>query len=199
MSEPELIDVKQRMTEYSVEELNESAEEYFRRLENWDYLLSKPLAPPMMASLRGYLRGRRLFFLRKGDVEEALDSRRREGLSAFLEPARQRGTLKAHARVKNAGRGVWLGKSARVGAVHFGVHLYNAAEDLITHGYYVHHGLRNDDPERIIRPGEVVDLVAEFPAPAAGNYLLEFGLVSGGVTWFSGSCACPVRLAISVD
>lgn len=44
MSLDDFIDVRQRMATFSVEELCATADEYFRRLENWDYLLAKPLA-----------------------------------------------------------------------------------------------------------------------------------------------------------
>jgi SAM-dependent methyltransferase len=40
---PDLIDVRTLMQTYSIEELNTSAEEYFARLPDWDYLLAKPL------------------------------------------------------------------------------------------------------------------------------------------------------------
>ena len=44
MASDELIDVRQRIATYSVEELNATADAYFARLDNWDYLLAKPLA-----------------------------------------------------------------------------------------------------------------------------------------------------------
>jgi SAM-dependent methyltransferase len=40
----DFIDVRQRMTELSVEDLCETAEVFFARLENWDYLHAKPFA-----------------------------------------------------------------------------------------------------------------------------------------------------------
>ena len=43
-TDPDFIDVRQRMKELSVEELCETAEEFYARLDNWDYLHSKPLA-----------------------------------------------------------------------------------------------------------------------------------------------------------
>jgi ubiquinone/menaquinone biosynthesis C-methylase UbiE len=41
---PPAIDVKDLIRDYSVEELNEAAEEYFARLDNWDRLLAKPFS-----------------------------------------------------------------------------------------------------------------------------------------------------------
>lgn len=42
--DPDFIDVRQRMKELSVEELCDTAEEFYARLDNWDYLHAKPLA-----------------------------------------------------------------------------------------------------------------------------------------------------------
>ena len=41
---PDFIDVRQRMEELSIEELCQTAEEFYARLDNWDYLHAKPLA-----------------------------------------------------------------------------------------------------------------------------------------------------------
>jgi hypothetical protein len=38
----EMVDVRQLIEKYSIEELNEAADEYFSRLGNWDRLLAKP-------------------------------------------------------------------------------------------------------------------------------------------------------------
>ena len=42
VSEVDFIDVRQLVASYSVEELAESAEQYFARLDSWDYQLAKP-------------------------------------------------------------------------------------------------------------------------------------------------------------
>jgi len=44
MSLDDFIDVRQCMATFSVEELCATDDEYFGRLENWDYLLAKALA-----------------------------------------------------------------------------------------------------------------------------------------------------------
>jgi SAM-dependent methyltransferase len=41
-SEPPVIDVKELIARYSIEELNDAAEDYFARLHDWDRLLAKP-------------------------------------------------------------------------------------------------------------------------------------------------------------
>lgn len=59
---PDFIDVKTLVKELSVEELCQTAEEYFSRLTNWDYHLSKPFAsidetPELLMSLSQVLQG----------------------------------------------------------------------------------------------------------------------------------------------
>lgn len=63
--DPDFIDVRQRMKEWSVEELCETAEEFFARVENWDYLHSKPFAavnetPELLINFAQVVRGLKL-------------------------------------------------------------------------------------------------------------------------------------------
>lgn len=153
-------------------------------------------------AVRGYLAGRRLFFLYKPGRAEQSDSRRRDGLaariSATLSPGSAPGLLRIEVRVVNSGSATWLGRSARVGAVHVGVHLYDAARVLVTHGHHVHYGLGGDDPDAPVRPGEVRKLEFDMPAPPPGKYLFEVDLVSAGIAWFAECGTAPVRLAASI-
>jgi len=153
-------------------------------------------------AVRGYLAGRRLFFLYKPGRAEQTDSRRRDGLeariSATLSPGSVPGFLRIQVRVLNSGSATWLGRSARVGAVHVGVHLYDAARVLVTHGYHVHYGLAGDDPDAPVGPGEVRKVDFEMPAPATGRYVFEIDLVSAGIAWFAECGTAPVRIAASI-
>ncbi len=164
----------------------------------------KAVAEELVDNARAYLRGRRMFFLSKGESQEAPDSRRQEGLAAdltvTLESSRvQAGaSLRARAVAKNTGAAVWLAKHAAVGGVHLGVHLYDTAGALLTHGYHVQHGLCPSEPGKLVRPGEEAELAFEFPAPAAGSYVLEFDLVSSGVAWFSSCGTKPVRIPVEI-
>jgi glycosyltransferase involved in cell wall biosynthesis/SAM-dependent methyltransferase len=63
--DPNFIDVRQRMKEWSVEELCETAEEFFARLDNFDYLHAKPFAavnetPELLINFAQVLRGLKL-------------------------------------------------------------------------------------------------------------------------------------------
>ena len=153
-------------------------------------------------AVRGYLAGRRLFFLYKPGRAEQSDSRRRDGLAARISATLSRGSapglLRIEVRVVNSGSATWLGRSARVGAVHVGVHLYDAARVLVTHGHHVHYGLGGDDPDAPVRPGEVRKLEFVMPAPPPGKYIFEVDLVSAGIAWFAECGTAPVRLAASI-
>lgn len=63
--DPDFIDVRQRMNDLSVEELCETAEEFYARLENWDYLHAKPFAavsetPELLMNFAQVVRGLKL-------------------------------------------------------------------------------------------------------------------------------------------
>jgi SAM-dependent methyltransferase len=63
--EPDFIDVRRRMKEWTVEELCETAEEFFARVENWDYLHAKPFAavnetPELLINIAHVVRGLKL-------------------------------------------------------------------------------------------------------------------------------------------
>lgn len=63
--DPDFVDVRQRMNEMSVEELCETAEEFFARVDNWDYLHSKPFAaidetPELLINFAQVVRGLKL-------------------------------------------------------------------------------------------------------------------------------------------
>jgi glycosyltransferase involved in cell wall biosynthesis/SAM-dependent methyltransferase len=64
-TDPDFIDVRQRMKEWSVEELCETAEEFFARVENWDYFHAKPFAavnetPELLINFAQVVRGLKL-------------------------------------------------------------------------------------------------------------------------------------------
>jgi SAM-dependent methyltransferase len=152
-------------------------------------------------AIRGYLAGRRLFFLYKPGRAEQSDSRRREGLqariSATLMPGSGPDRLRIRAHVVNSGSATWLGRSARVGAVHVGVHLYDASHVLIAHGHHVHYGLGGSNPDAPVPPGEARHLEFEMPAPPPGRYVFEIDLVSAGIAWFAECGTASVRIAAS--
>jgi ubiquinone/menaquinone biosynthesis C-methylase UbiE len=156
----------------------------------------------LVEAVRGYLAGRRLFFLYKPGPAEQSDSRRREGLEARLSVTLARGAtpdrLRVQGRIVNSGTATWLGRSARVGAVHVGVHLYDSTHVLKAHGYHVHYGLGGTDPDAPIPPGGVCHVDFEMPAPPPGGYVFEIDLVSAGIAWFAECGTLPARISATV-
>jgi SAM-dependent methyltransferase len=151
---------------------------------------------------RNEMRHRRVFFLFKGEPSLPRDSRQREGLLAELEVEVGPGSIAAgesvelHVKAKNVGTATWLPSKARIGAVRFGVHLFDAAGTLIDLDYY-RKDLRETEGQSIA-PGESVEFVAEVPLPAAGNYTFQCDLVSEGVCWFEHNGSPSVRLKLEV-
>ena len=160
-----------------------------RRSEAWHYLEHH----------RPYLEGRRLFCLhRAGD--EAADSRVREGLAGTLsvwlddgtvdEASTIHGSFEAH----NTGESLWLPSSAFRGPVRIGVHLYDAAMQLVDISY-----ARIDLPtEDGVPPGGTVAGRFELAAPTAGSYVLAFDLVSESVAWFETNGTIPAEVPLTV-
>jgi SAM-dependent methyltransferase len=155
-----------------------------------------------LAETRQQMQHRRVFFLFKGHSQDPADSRQREGLmcelSVDLESRRLRSGefLNVRAEVKNTGSTTWLPTTARVGAVHFGVHLFDASGKLVDLDYFRENLTPGEGRE--IMPGEVIRFSAAVPMPAPGEYILQFDLVSEAVCWFEHNGARILREEIQV-
>jgi SAM-dependent methyltransferase len=172
-------------------------------LEDFEAFLSEQDAGQRyVAETRHQVQHRRVFFLYKGESLAPADSRQREGLLAELrvELASARiasgERLRLTAFVKNAGSTVWLPTTARVGAVHFGIHLFDEKGILLDLDYF-RHDLTPDEGREIL-PGEAVEITAEVPMPQAGTYILQCDLVSEAICWFEHNGSPTVRLKIEV-
>jgi SAM-dependent methyltransferase len=166
------------------------------------YLSGAESGQKYFSETREQMKHRRVFFLFKGESSAPADSRQRAGLMAELQveaasnrvPGGQPLRLKAVA--KNTGSTVWLPTTARTGAVHFGIHLFDERGILLNLDYF-----RNDltpGEGRKILPGETVEFVCEVPLPAKGKYILQCDLVSEAVCWFEHNGAATVRLPTEV-
>jgi 2-polyprenyl-3-methyl-5-hydroxy-6-metoxy-1,4-benzoquinol methylase len=155
-----------------------------------------------LTETRLQMQHRRVFFLFKGDSQGSADSRQREGLmcelNVDLESHRVRSgeSLNVSAEVQNTGSTVWLPTTARVGAVHFGVHLFDAAGRLLNLDYFRENLTPGEGRE--ILPGEIIRFKAAVPMPAPGRYILQFDLVSEAVCWFEHNGARILRQEIEV-
>ena len=152
---------------------------------------------------RQQMRPRRLFFLFKGESVTPADSRQREGLMCELQVQARSDRINAgellHLQVtaKNSGANIWLPTNARVGAVRFGVHLFDEAGRLLNLDYF-----REDvtpGAGREIYPGETISFEANVQMPTSGRYTLECDLVSEAVCWFEHNGAATVRLEVEVS
>lgn len=155
-----------------------------------------------VAETRQQVQHRRVFFLFKGESSAPPDSRQREGLLAELYVELASACVAAgepvglRAVVKNSGTAVWLPTTARVGAVHFGVHLFDQSGVLLDLDYFRQHLTPGEG--RQILPGETIEITAEVPMPAAGRYILQCDLVSEAVCWFEHNASPTVRFAVEV-
>jgi SAM-dependent methyltransferase len=152
---------------------------------------------------RAHMENARLFFLHKGPLTAALDSRKREGLAAKLEVKLASTTLKegaplaAQVVVTNSGRATWLPRSSGRGAVLLGCHLLDASGRMLKLDYFRHPLTPGDG--RPIAPGETVTVDISVPLPGKGSYLLDWDMVSESVGWFSTIGLVPVRVQIEVS
>jgi hypothetical protein len=150
---------------------------------------------------RSYLKNRRMFFLRKAGTE-VRDSRQRAGLAADLRvEIRDRRVASASsfrvvAGVTNTSVVAWRPGTARIGAVNLGVHLYDDAGTLLNLDYF--REPLTAAPGRLVQPGESLELSFDLPAPRSGRYILEFDLVSEGVSWFANTGSRPTRISVEV-
>src|SRR5688572_2438866 len=164
------------------------------------YLSSADTGEDFVAETRNEMQHRRVFFLYKGDSSAPKDSRQREGLLAELQVEAKSTRIQGgsfvelRVTVRNAGTAVWLPSTARVGAVRFGVHLFDEAGTLIDLDYF-----RKDLPrEERVLPGDSLEFVAEVPTPSPGVYIMQCDVVSEGVCWFEHNGSPTVRLHIEV-
>lgn len=166
------------------------------------YLSGQDAGERYIAETRDQMKHRRVFFLFKGESSAPADSRQRTGLKAELhvelESARSAGgqPLRLKAVVKNTGSTVWLPTTARVGAVHFGIHLFDHQGMLIDLDYFRHNLTPGEGRE--ILPGETVEFTSEVAMPPAGKYTLQCDLVSEAVCWFEHNGSETVRLKVEV-
>ena len=167
-----------------------------------DYLKGGNANQQFAEATRARMEHTRLFFMHKGPLTLALDSRKREGLAARLEvklashALREGVPLAAQVVATNSGRATWLPRSAGRGGVLLGCHLLDAAGQMLKLDYFRHPLTPGDG--RPIAPGETVTVDISMPLPGKGSYLLDWDMVSESVGWFSTIGLVPVRLKVDV-
>jgi ubiquinone/menaquinone biosynthesis C-methylase UbiE len=171
-------------------------------MEEFDDFLQNGAASQRYAeAVSGFMQSQRNFFLYKGKPATT-DSRFRNGLSAAISItppfiyAKEGETITAHAVVTNNSPSVWLPRSAGLGAVHLGCHVYASDGKLFRHSY--HWEALTPGEGRPILPHETIESEVHIPALPKGHYLLEFDMVSNDVCWFALNGSQQVRIALEV-
>jgi len=147
--------------------------------------------------VRVFLRGHQTFFLTKGGGGPK-DSRERTGLKGEITIRLRRASVRAgeliegDARVQNVGSVNWLPGDVPLGGVNLGVHLRSRGGSPLA-----------VDFARVrltgaTAPGDAQDVSFALKPPQAGEYLLEFDLVSEGVGWFEMNGSATVSVAVTV-
>jgi SAM-dependent methyltransferase len=171
-------------------------------LDDFDaFLNDEPLTANYLQATREFLKNQRNFFLYKGPPA-ASDSRYRTGLKALIHlnsnslTATEGEPIEAKATVTNTSTSIWLPRSAQLGAVMLGVHVYHSDETIYRHSF--HWEALTEGEGRPILPDETVDVEVRMPPLPKGDYILEFDMVSNDVCWFSLNGSPTVRIPLKV-
>lgn len=167
-----------------------------------DFLAGGESAQRWAEATRAFLQNQRNFFLYKG-METVSDSRFRAGLMGRIKiapehlSAREGEPIKAQATVTNTSKSLWLPRSAGLGAVQLGCHVYDAQGQLLHHSY--HWEALTPGEGYPILPGQTVSFEVSVPALPKGSYILEFDLVSNDVCWFALNGSEQTRVTANVN
>ena len=144
---------------------------------------------------------RRMFFLLKGrplvpsSKTASHDLRGSIAVSLRSDSMRAGQAIEGTLQIRNIGAAVWHPASIGVGGVKLGIHLLDANGKVLDFDFY-RQALATQP--KIIYPDERLELTFSTPAPAQGDYFLEFDLVSEGVCWFSNITRTSRKLKIHV-
>ena len=166
-----------------------------------DFLSGGKNGKRWLEATRVFMESERDFFLYKGKPEP-LDSRFKTGLLAkitinpnpFVGKAGE--TIRLQALVTNISESVWLPRSAGLGAVLLGCHVYNSNNEVYRQSY--HWEALTPGEGRPILPKESVSLDVNIPALDKGEYILEFDMISNEVCWFALNGSPTVRISAQI-
>jgi len=167
-----------------------------------DFLAGGEALQRWAQATRDFLQNQRNFFLYKGE-DVISDSRFRTGLMGEIKiapdrlSAREGEPITLRATVTNTSKSLWLPRSAGLGAVQLGCHVYDADGKLLHHSY--HWEALTPGEGRPILPGQTVSFEVRVPALPVGSYILEFDLVSNDVCWFALNGSGQIRVTANVN
>jgi len=147
------------------------------------------------------MQNQRTFFLYKGAPAQR-DSRFPTGLRAIIKLSpRSINTkvgqqIKLRAVVTNTSNSIWLPRSAGVGAVQLGCHVYESNGALFRNRY--HWEVLTPGDGRPIIPDETIEFDVNLPPLPRGSFFLEFDMVSNEVCWFASNGSPTVQVSLEV-
>lgn len=162
-----------------------------------DFLRGGETCADWVAEARVFLRNVRDFVLVKEGTERD-DSRSVRGLACEIHarvdgPARDREPIRISVRATNTGSAVWLPRSAGVGGVSIGIHVFGAAGALV-----LNEVLETPLAAGEVPPGEHAAVSINVPPLSRGRYAIEIDCVADRVGWFGQLGSRPARVAIEV-
>jgi hypothetical protein len=101
------------------------------------------------------------------------------------------------ATVTNNSKAVWLPRSAGIGAVQLGCHVYDSDGKIYHHSF--HWEVLTPGDGRKVLPDETLEVEVTLPPLPTGNYILEFDMVSYQVSWFARNGSPTVRTTASIQ
>ena len=153
-----------------------------------DFLAGGRSSKHYVEATREFLKNQRNFFLHKGGPQPR-DSRYRVGLTARIEMspwsvrAKAGETIRLRAGVTNRSDAIWLPRSAGLGAVMLGCHVYYSNGEIYRKSF--HWEALTPGEGRAIVPGEKIEVDVNLPALPVGKYIIEFDMVSNDICWFA--------------
>jgi SAM-dependent methyltransferase len=162
-----------------------------------DFLRGGETCADWVAEARVFLRNVRNFVLVKEGVERD-DSRSVRGLACAIHanaqlPIEEGQPVRFTVTATNTGTAVWLPRSAGIGGVSIGVHVFDDAGRLVSSEV-----LATPLATREVAPGEPVTVDIAIGALPRGRYVIEIDGVADRVGWFGQLGSRPARIEIDL-
>jgi ubiquinone/menaquinone biosynthesis C-methylase UbiE len=164
-----------------------------------DFLRGGETCAEWVADARVFLRNIRNFVLVKEGTERS-DSRSSAGLACEIdarlaEPAVEGRPIAVHVIATNVGDAIWLPRTADIGGVSLGFHVFDEGDALLS-TEVLSNALK--DGFREVPPGEIATLTVSLPPLPTGRYVVEIDCVADRVGWFAQLGSRPARIDFDV-
>jgi SAM-dependent methyltransferase len=164
-----------------------------------DFLRGGETCAEWLADARVFLRNIRNFVLVKEGTERS-DSRSSAGLTCEIdarlsEPAREGSPIAVRVIATNVGEAVWLPRTADIGGVSLGFHVFDESGTLLR-TEVLSNPLKEGFHEVV--PGEMATLTVALPPLPKGRYVVEIDCVADRVGWFAQLGSRPALFEVDV-